>query len=365
MLKRDQHQDPGPHELVTYGDIVQFGLKYWRIIGAGAALGLGASILYLMIAEPIFAAETQVLIETDLPQTFRDQMTESYASLDTPQVESQLAIIRSQQIAEKVVKRLGLVSPPETPVQRSSIRRLLSWMFGATPETAPVDPMAGAAAGIRAGLDAQREGLSHAININFRATDPVTAAQVANAIADAYVEDQLDTRAEAASQGGKWLEGRIDELRKQMNAAALDVQQFKAKRDYRIVNQRGATEGAAAPQTVNRAAEEPARPQLNDTNTLEELESRALTYRKIFESYLQAYAETVQRQSYPMTNARVITRAATPTRKTFPKSKLSLAAGLVAGLLAGLGAALVMSGLGLDGNLPKLPTPWRRDTPAA
>jgi uncharacterized protein involved in exopolysaccharide biosynthesis len=324
------------HEYVTYGDVWRFCTKYWRVIAASTGFGLLVAILYVATATPIFTADAQVLIETDLSHTFREQMSESFASLDTPQVESQLVLIRSERIAKKVVDRLGRLAAPASKPRISNVQRLISSIFGSEPEKPESDRVAGAVRRIRDGLDARREGLSYVINITFRAADPATAATVTNAIADAYVDDQFDTRAQAASQGSKWLEGRINELRKQMNAAALDVQQFKAKRDYRIVSRRDAADPQAAPA-------ENVRPRVEDQNTLEELESRALTYRKIFESYLQAYAESVQRQSYPVTNGRVITRATPPTRKTYPRTSLSLAAGLIAGMLAGFGIAFLMS----------------------
>ena len=84
-------------------------------------------------------------------------------------------------------------------------------------------------------MDARRVGLSYAIDITYSSADPAKAARLANAIADAYVEDRLRTRAHSARQGSEWLEEQIADIRRQMNAAALEVQQFRARRDYRII----------------------------------------------------------------------------------------------------------------------------------
>ena len=73
----------------------------------------------------------------------------------------------------------------------------------------------------------------------FSATSPELAAKIANATANAYIAEQIGARAQSARQGGLWLEERIDHLRKQMNAAALQAQEFRAKRDYRISGNRG------------------------------------------------------------------------------------------------------------------------------
>jgi succinoglycan biosynthesis transport protein ExoP len=112
-----------------------------------------------------------------------------------------------------------------------------------------------------------------------------------------------------------------------MNAAALQAQEFRAKRDYRIAG----TEGEEAEK--GRAA--------TRQNTIEELDSTAQTYRRIYESYLMAYTESVQTQSYPITNARIITEATRPLGKSHPKTKLILAFGALLGSFAGLGIAFV------------------------
>ena len=353
-LERDQQSplDPqGQHEYVTYGDVVRFLSRYWPVLAASTSAGLLFSILYLMTATPLFTADTQVLIEANVPHTMSERLTESTVMLDTPQVESQLAIIKSERTAQKVATRLGLLITPTAKPRGFLLQRIADRIFG--DDKVPVVPeeerLAAAAAGVRAAVDARREGLSYAINITFTAADPILAAQAANAIADVYVDDQLDVRAQMSLEGGKWLQGRIDDLRKQMNAAALEVQQFKAKRDYRIVARREGPEASSVDpsrpsgEDTGRVPGDAARSHRNEEqDTLEELESRALTYRKIFESFLQAYAETVQRQSYPVTNARVITRASPPKRKTYPRTKVSLAAGLVAGAIFGLGIAFLL-----------------------
>ncbi len=155
-------------------------------------------------------------------------------------------------------------------------------------------------------MEVGRLGLSHVIEISYSSPDRDLAAKVANLIADSYIEDQLETRAETARQGSIWLEKRIDTLRQQMNEAGLRVKEFKAKRDYRFPTSSGQSEARTETPTIGE--EQPA-------TSLEDLESRASTYRKIYESYLQAYTESVQAQSYPVTNTRIITRATAPERQ--------------------------------------------------
>ena len=67
----------------------------------------------------------------------------------------------------------------------------------------------------------------------------------------------------------------------------------------------------------------------------------AETYRRMYESFLQAYASSVSQQSYPVADARVITAATRPLAPSGPRSKLVLAIGLIAGLMCGIGVAFL------------------------
>ncbi|WP_170936948.1 MULTISPECIES: GumC family protein [Rhodomicrobium] len=337
-------RQPGEVDL-SLSDIVAFLWGYRFLIGACVTVGAVLSFLYVLTATPIYTAKAQVLIESRLPQNFREQVSESIATLDTPAVESQIAIIMSEKIAEKVVKNAGFLdAQPEPPGgvslnPLSWLRTLLSAFRSAESNDAAAQKsrLRDAMEYLWTGMGVGRLGLSHVIEISYSAPDRDQAARVANAIADSYIEDQLETRAEAARQGSIWLEKRIDSLRQQMNEAALRVKEFKARRDYRFPSSTSAEPaGEAANGAAAAGADEPP-----VTYSLEDLESQATTYRKIYESYLQAYTETVQTQSYPVTNTRVITRATRPNARSSPRGMKVLAIAVALGIMAGVGLALI------------------------
>ena len=53
------------------------------------------------------------------------------------------------------------------------------------------------------------------------------AAQLANAVADAYVVDQLDARLESAKRASGWLSDRLVELRQQLRDSEEAVAKFR------------------------------------------------------------------------------------------------------------------------------------------
>ena len=113
---------------------------------------------------------------------------------------------------------------------------------------------------------------------------------------------------------------------------------------------------------------------------LRELESNAQSYRALYDNFLQRFMQATQQQSFPITEARLITDASTPLRASSPRTTLIVAGGLFLGLLMGFGVGMwrermnrtfrlpadVERYLGLDclGVLPLLPSSVATPVPA-
>lgn len=75
--------------------------------------------------------------------------------------------------------------------------------------------------------------------------------------------------------------------------------------------------------------------------TIRDLESRAKELRSLYETFLQRYMSSVQQESFPISEARVIYPAVPPPNKSKPKTLLILALGLAGGLGLGVGLGLL------------------------
>ncbi|ALN72053.1 polysaccharide biosynthesis tyrosine autokinase [Aureimonas sp. AU20] len=79
-----------------------------------------------------------------------------------------------------------------------------------------------------------------------------------------------------------------------------------------------------------------------DANTtqvrLRELERQSQAFKTLYETFLQRYQETIQQQSFPVTQARIITRAEVPQKASAPKKPLMLAFFTFLGIGAGTAA---------------------------
>src|SRR5262249_45870148 len=74
---------------------------------------------------------------------------------------------------------------------------------------------------------------------------------------------------------------------------------------------------------------------------LTELESTAQSYKTVYENYLRRYMEAVQEQSFPVSEARIISPATRPLRKSSPKTFLVLAITGLVGLALGFGIGVL------------------------
>ncbi|MEF2554549.1 GNVR domain-containing protein [Aurantimonas sp. A2-1-M11] len=357
-------------EIIDFRDFMAFFRLYSVSIVLSVVIGLGFAAFYLATTDPTFTARTQILIDPRIPQLLQQQPADVNLSLDTAQIESQIAVLQSEKIAMIVIDELKLVEDPvfnyaRTPTMRDRVERLAAVIvdtFG-LPETGGFDSPAFPAIGnwlsrwtatvatelpeferyrltmetFQNGLGVRRVGVSYAIEISFQSKDPEQSAKTANAVADAYVSEQLETRATAAREGSAWLESRLGELRTQMNLATQIAQEFRARHDYRVGRQLGAVLADGRVVSDENAGES------SDGPTLEELEVTADTYRKMYESFLQAFTSSANQQLYPVADARVITPASRPLEASHPRSNLVHLLGAVAGLMAGVAFAFVRS----------------------
>ena len=80
-------------------------------------------------------------------------------------------------------------------------------------------------------LTIRRVGLTYVVNISFQSLSPARAAEIANAVASAYIDDQLEAKFDSARRAGSWLQARLRELRDQASTAERAVVAFKNKNE--------------------------------------------------------------------------------------------------------------------------------------
>ncbi len=72
---------------------------------------------------------------------------------------------------------------------------------------------------------------SNVVNVSFESTDPALAAKIANDIPETYIIDQLEAKYEATEKATKWLNNQLSELKIKVEASEQAVQTYREQYD--------------------------------------------------------------------------------------------------------------------------------------
>jgi succinoglycan biosynthesis transport protein ExoP len=247
MLQRLPPSDTiGSNETTQSFDLraaINFLWRKWKFISALVALSLLVGAVYLVSQVPRYTANTQILIDPQKERAAGRDAILSELPLDVEAMASQIAIIQSPSLLHRVAEKEHLGNDPEfgsaPATERRSLWGSLSALIWGSPsaeEQSPAKPqnqanpaeVINATYALMSALSVTRSGQSYVLSISLTSTDPIRAARLANAVADAYTVDKLDARFDAARRASAWLSDRLEELRKQLRDSEQAVVQFRA-----------------------------------------------------------------------------------------------------------------------------------------
>lgn len=209
--------------------------RQWQIYKLVAAVMLLATLVVFQMT-PVYRSTALLLIENakskvltinDLYEGQRDSM-EAF--------NSQVQILKSRPVAEKVIRKLKLFEHPEmVPPNKSS------W-FGAeaatgTREQAAAKLQEAVIRKFESSLTIEPIIKSQMVRVSFDSTDKEFAAKVANAVVEAYIDNELDARSEMTQKANAWLLQRMEGLRKKLEESEQALQHFREQEN--IIDNRG------------------------------------------------------------------------------------------------------------------------------
>jgi polysaccharide biosynthesis transport protein len=224
---------------------INFIRRQYVVIAIAVALTTLLGVVYLINTPPIFTASARMLIDTRRQQVMFAQQPMTWDFMEAAAVESQVEVLRSENIARAVVKENHLTEDPDIVGPGNDLWGTVSAaIFGAPPpevrsETELTKRAIGAVMG---GVSARRVGMTYVIEVGFRSRSPIGAARIANAVVEAYIRDQLDAKLQASGRTVAWLRDQIAELKEKASLAERAVEDFKEKNnmisaDGRLVNE--------------------------------------------------------------------------------------------------------------------------------
>ena len=155
---------------------------------------------------------------------------------DQATINTEVEVLRSRGLVEKLVDQLNLMEDPEfnsqlQPQPRFSIRQVLNSILGRErePQT-PTDEAIRVAVvdAALARISIKNISNSYVFRITAKTKNPRKSAKIANALAEIYILDQLEVKFEATEQATAWLTDRVSDLQVSLEQAVEAVKVFSA-----------------------------------------------------------------------------------------------------------------------------------------
>lgn len=196
------------------------------------AASLVAGVLYLVMAVPIYVADASILVDVTVgrPSLSANRSGEGYD--DAVTVETEREVIKSRKVSRAVIDQLHLSENAGFDGEGRGIVAAvwnLRGLLGVGPAATQADRDRAVLEAFETHRDATRVGRSRVIEISAWSADPAEAARIADAIAQAYIEGEVEARFEAMRRTTTALQEHLDELRAKSAARHLAAQTFREK----------------------------------------------------------------------------------------------------------------------------------------
>ena len=197
--------------------------QFLLILNARKWIILGVLLLTVAVTTAVslwlpkeYTAATTLIVDSKSKDPFTGQLLPS--QMFPGYMATQIDVIKSQNVAAKVVRDLKLVDAPGTREQ----------FIEATKGEGDINQWLGDLLLQKLDVEPSRE--SSVINIAFTATDPRFAAAMANAFAKTYIETSLELRLVPLKQTAAWFDQQIVQLREKLDQAQQNLNAYQREK---------------------------------------------------------------------------------------------------------------------------------------
>lgn len=213
-------------DLAMIGRILARG---WRVMTGALLLSLALAALYAYgLAPSRFSATTVLAIEARSARVVDLQSVVSGVATDDASINTELEVIRSRGVLEKLVQQMGLMADLEFNPTLS--QGLWDRLAGHEMTPAPQDAqLLATTRRLRAAIAVHAPRNTFLIEISARAADPAKAAAVADALAALYIAEQIAVKFDATEDAVLWMSERVATLEAEIAAKEAAIEDLRAR----------------------------------------------------------------------------------------------------------------------------------------
>ncbi|WOJ94282.1 polysaccharide biosynthesis tyrosine autokinase [Congregibacter variabilis] len=239
-------------DVIDIGRLVRVLLAYkWRILGFALALSLLAT-LFTLTRVPMYRATASTMLESQQANLVGVEDVYAVQASHMYLINTQFDILKSRELAERVVRRLNLhkhpvyapkelapddaakAGPTAKAWWRYALEAVAPWLFkDEVPKVELTEAektekrIQGVANQVAGAVSVSPVEFSMVANISFESSNAVLAARVANAIAEEFIEADMEARLTGTVRATDWLSERLDELKSNLRRSEEALQDFR------------------------------------------------------------------------------------------------------------------------------------------
>lgn len=217
---------------ISLADVFRNTVRRPKRILASTFLGLVAGLAIVTLIKPSYLTEAKILIERREVPLNPDGSPSQDAALpiDERLISSQIAVLKSDDFAAKLVSKLKLDQDPDFAPEKVTYGVAKSFLvrFGFSDDIRSLPRDRRATDSFSNALTVFTEPNSNVITVRTEAANPAQAARIANSLAEEYIHSTSTDEGTDAKRVQDWLAAQIDELRSKVSTSEAAVEKFRA-----------------------------------------------------------------------------------------------------------------------------------------
>jgi polysaccharide biosynthesis transport protein len=212
-------------------EIARILRRHVNLIAATTAVLIALALVFVAIVTPLYSATSTVLIDPRRSSVVdNSNPVLSNFGTDDASIESQVSLIQSLAVMQRVADGLKLKDDPEFAPPPSLLDWIRSLFSRSGAPGTSVDDVARARAidTLQKRLKILRQRSTFLVDITASAQDRNKATAVANAVAQAYFLEQVRSKYDATKTAAGWLNQQLAELKSRVITSDKAVQDFRA-----------------------------------------------------------------------------------------------------------------------------------------
>lgn len=226
--RRDDAPAPGRSPAAfSLSEMLDLLRRRLRLVMASAAFCLLLALAYLAVQIPVYRATAELLVDPQALQVVGKDIvrTDTSASIDFANVDSQALVMTSTGVLRQVIDELDLENDPAF----SRPPGLVSRLFGRLLQPTPEQRLAQTVDALKKSIVIQRVENSLVFRIIVSHPQAQKAADIANELAQVYFRQGNDGRRAVVERANTTLISQIAGLRTQLEEAERAVQNFRSE----------------------------------------------------------------------------------------------------------------------------------------